>query len=155
MTFYEEELQLAENENIKVIEIYFKSGINGLYSDNTIGINKNLPTTIHKKCVLSEELGHYYTAVGNILDQTNIVNRKIELKGRQWGYEKLVPLKSIIKASFSGCTNKYELADYLEITEQYLTEVLKYYENKFGLYVEIENYCIYFNPLIVTKFNYK
>ncbi len=110
---YDALIQEAVDNEIELIEIAFPKGLNGLLKDKKIGINSKLPTSTHKKCILAEELGHYHTAVGDILDQTNLVNKKAELKGRQWGYKKLVPLEKIIEASFNGCTNKFELAEYL------------------------------------------
>ena len=42
----------------------------GLCRGSFIAINKNLNTT-QKKCVLAEELGHFYTTTGNIIDLKN------------------------------------------------------------------------------------
>ncbi len=152
---YDKLLQLADDENIEVIEMSFSGGIKGLYCDNTIAISSNIETTNEKKCILAEELGHHYTSTGNILNQKNINNKRQELRARRWGYDKLISLRKLVMAFNSGCTDRYELAEYLDITEQYLGEVLKYYESKYGLYAEIGDYCIYFNPLTVAKFNYK
>ena len=155
MTAYEELLQTADDEGIEVIEFTFKSDIKGLYSDNSIAISRKLNTTTEKKCILAEELGHYYTSEGNIVDLKNICNRKQERQARNWSFEKLVTLKSLIKASFECCTSLYELAKYLDVTEEFLKEALDYYQSKYGLYTEVDNYCIYFNPLTVCKYKYK
>ena len=48
---------------------------NGRIKGNRIAIRKDMTET-EKACVLAEELGHYYTAVGNILDQSSVENRK-------------------------------------------------------------------------------
>lgn len=151
---YEQLAEIAYEENIELIEFNFKSGIKGLYSDNTIAISKKLETSTEKKCVLAEELGHYYTTAGNILDMEDVSNRKQELAARKWSYEKLIPLSALIKALYSGCTNLFELADYLNVTEEFLKDALAHYESKYGLYTEFEDYCIYFNPLTVCKYNY-
>lgn len=149
---YDALLKEVENTDIEVLEIDYKKGINGMSIDNIIGINKNLTTT-HKKCVLAEEIGHHYTAIGDILDQTNIVNRKAELKGRQWGYRKLVPLEKLIQAFDNRCTNLCEMAEYLGVTEEFLNEALKYYKSKYGISVKKDNYTIYFEPsLYVVKY---
>lgn len=152
---YESLLQIASSENIEVYEIFFPDGIKGLYSDRCIAINRRIKTTAEKKCVLAEELGHHYTTVGDITNLKNVCNRKQEHIARKWSYEKLAPLESIIKASFDGCTNVYELAEYLDVTEKFLKETLEYYQNKYGLYAEVDDYCIYFNPLTVCKYRYE
>lgn len=46
-------------------------------------------TETEKKCIMAEELGHYYTGVGNILDQSSISNKKQEIHGRIHAYNKL------------------------------------------------------------------
>lgn len=155
MIAYEELLQEADNEGIEVIEFTFKSDIKGLYSDNCIAISHKLNTTTEKKCILAEELGHYHTSEGNLIDLKSIQNRKQEKQARKWSYERLIPLKSIIKASFTYCTSLYELAEHLDVTEEFLKETLEYYQSKYGLYREVDNYCIYFSPLTVCKYKYK
>jgi Zn-dependent peptidase ImmA (M78 family) len=152
---YEALLQIAEDDKIEVYEMTFPGGIKGLYSDNTIAIRSDIPTTIEKKCILAEELGHHHATTGNIIDLKSVCNRKQERQARKWSYEKLFPLKSIIKASYSGCNNLYELAEYLDVTEEFLKEALEYYQSKYGLYAEVGNYCVYFSPLTVCKYKYK
>lgn len=153
MTF-EQLAQIAEDENIEFIEMTFPGDLKGLCKYKKIGINKKLNST-EKRCVLAEELGHYYTTVGNITDLKSVCNRKQEIKARKYAFETLVPLKSIIKASCEGCINLYELAEYLDVTERFLSDTLEHYQRKYGLYVELDNYCIYFNPLTVCKYNYE
>lgn len=153
---YENLLKIADEENIEVIEIKFKSErIKGLYADNIIAINPILSTDAEKACVLAEELGHYYTSTGNILDQNDINNRKQELLARKWSYEKLIPLEKLVAASFDGCKNIFELSEYLGVTEEFLKSTLKHYERKYGLFAELDGYCIYFNPLTVCKYEYE
>lgn len=151
---YEGLLCIADHEDIEVIEFNFQGGIKGLYDNNYIGIRKNIETYTEKKCLLAEELGHHYTTTGNILNLESIQSQKQELRARRWGYEKLLPLKSLIKASFEGCTNLFELAEYLDVTEDFLKASLEYYQTKYGLYTEVDEYCIYFSPLTVCKYNY-
>ncbi|MEN6618172.1 MAG: ImmA/IrrE family metallo-endopeptidase [Rikenellaceae bacterium] len=153
MTF-EQLAQIAEDENIEFIEMTFPGDLKGLCKYKKIGINKKLNST-EKRCVLAEELGHYYTTVGNITDLKSVCNRKQEIKARKYAFETLVPLKSIIKASYEGCINLYELAEYLDVTEKFLSDTLEHYQRKYGLYIELDNYCIYFNPLTVCKYNYE
>ena len=41
-----------------------------------------------------------------------------------------------------------ETADYLDVTEEFLKEALAYYKTKYGDYVIIDNYTIFFEPHI-------
>jgi Zn-dependent peptidase ImmA (M78 family) len=145
-------LEEAFESNIMVKEIELKTR-EGLCYGNRIVINKKLKTNRKKRCVLAEELGHHYLTVGDITDQTKIENRKQELIARRWGYRRLIEIKDLIKAYESGIHNRYELAEYLDVTEQFLEDTINYYSCKYGLYYEIDNYIIYFEPLgIIKKF---
>ncbi len=155
MTAYEELLQEAEDNNIEVIEFTFRGANKGMYADSVIAIRKDIETTTEKKCILCEELEHSYTTVGNITDLKPVQNRKQEQIARNRSYERLIPLKLIIKASIECCTNLHELAEYIDVTENFLREALEYYQGKYGLYKEVDNYCIYFSPLTVCKYEYK
>ena len=120
----------------------------GLISGNRIAIRKNIATTTEKACVLAEELGHHYTTTGNILDQQNVVNAKQELHARTWAYNECIGLIGIVKAFESGCKSLYEMADYLNETEDFLKDALESFRRKYGIYTEIDNYFIFFEPYI-------
>ena len=57
-----------------------------------IAIRRDIETNTEKTCVLAEELGHYYTTTGDILDQSDTMNRKQEYRARLWGYNRLIGL---------------------------------------------------------------
>lgn len=149
---YEQLIHEAIENQVDFAEYNLSPKIKGLYADDTIWINKNIDTTIEKACVLAEELGHYHTTVGDILNQSNIVNRKQELNARSWAYRKLIPLNKIITAHCAAIHNRYELADYLNVTEHFLDEALIWYRNKYGTSVSVEGYMVSFEPLGVIEF---
>lgn len=139
----------AENKGIEIILYNFHSiNIKGVYCDNVIAINSNLKTDEERKCILAEELGHYYTTTGNILDQRDAWNRKQEYQARLWGYNKLVGLHAIVQAYKHGCTNLYDTADFLEITELFLKDLLTCYRSKYGVCKEYGEYIVYFEPYL-------
>ncbi|WP_107923461.1 ImmA/IrrE family metallo-endopeptidase [Lysinibacillus parviboronicapiens] len=135
------------------IEVYEKERMEnkGLYGDNVIWINKWLPSILEKYCILAEEIGHHYTTAGDIFDLTSIENRKQELRARAWAYEKLVPLTKLVQAHKLHIANRYELADFLNVTEDFLDDALDWYKSKYGLYVPIDNFTICFEPLGVIE----
>lgn len=144
-------LREAEKENIEVVYLPLRGRIKGLYYNNVIALNKNLDTTAEQTCILAEELGHYFTSVGNILDQNQLQNRKLERRARAWGYQRLVPLDKLILAYKQGIRSRYELAEYLEVTEQFLADALKYYKEKYGPYYQMGDYYICFEPLAIIQ----
>ncbi|MHB8074984.1 ImmA/IrrE family metallo-endopeptidase [Desulfosporosinus fructosivorans] len=150
---YESLLKELEKEGVEVIEYKFRSdSLKGLYFDNVITLNPaNIIDDKEKACILAEEYGHYRTSFGNILDQQNTSNVKQEKRARNWAYEKLVPLEKLIDA-FEACIhNRYDLADFLGVTENFLDLTLSHYQEKFGTYVECRDYQIYFSPLGVLR----
>ncbi|MGB8451152.1 MAG: hypothetical protein WCD89_02365 [Anaerocolumna sp.] len=52
----------------------------------------------------------------------------------------------IIRAYEFGCRNQYEMAEYLEVTEEFLAKALSSYKNKYGPYVKIDFYIVFFEP---------
>lgn len=124
MTKYEE--LIAEYENELSIEEH-KMSCDGLYCDDVIWINNRL-SSAEKLSIVAEEIGHYQTSAGNILDQKNISNVRQEKIARRWAYEKLIPLNEIKKAFKNGITTIYELAEHFEVTEEFMRECLKHYK---------------------------
>ena len=148
MTNYEKLLVEIEGMGIKVKEVDFNTNKEcGYYCNNKILINSRL-TCKQKYGVLAEELGHYHKTVGIIINQKNINNRKQELIARRWSYDKAVGLLGLIKAFEYGCKDRYEIAEYLDVTVDYLNEVLEYYASKYGVIHRIDNYIIYFSPTV-------
>lgn len=152
MTKYETLLENASNAGVIVDETSHFCGtkIKGLYLDKHIAISKDISTDTEKACILAEELGHHYTATGNILDQSTVENRKQEMRGRIVAYNKLVGLRGIVDAYLHHCQSISESAEYLEVTEEFLIDSLNYYRNKYGVYTKLDNYVIVFEPNIAV-----
>lgn len=123
----------------------------GLYADNVICINSLIPTSAEKACVLAEEIEHYCTSAGDILDQSKTKNRKQELLARTRAYKRLIPLFKIVQANKEGIHHRHELAEYLGVTETFLSEALKRYQEIYGTHTTHKEFAIYFEPLEVTK----
>lgn len=146
MTTYDDLLIEADNNNLITKEKPLRAN-KGRIKGNRIAIKKDLTET-EKKCVLAEELGHHYTAVGDILDQSSAENRKQEMRGRIVAYNKLVGLRGIVDAYLHHCQNLSEAAEYLGVTEVFLSDSITYYKNKYGVCTQVDNYLIFFQPNI-------
>lgn len=144
---YETLLDEAHREGLLVKEKPLQYN-NGRIKGNRIAIRKDLYSSKEKACVLAEELGHYYTSVGNILDMNDTWNRKQERQARFHGYNKMIGLSGIIAAFKAGCHNSFEIAEYLNVTEEYLFECIACYKEKYGVYTKFNNYLIYFIPTL-------
>ena len=151
MNTFEKLQDEAYIESIDIVEMPFNSKrIKGLYCDGIIALNSNLTTSAKKACVLAEELGHYYTSSGDILDLSVVANRKQERVARFWAYNRLLGLRRLIDAFEHGCSNRHEIAAYLDVTEDFLTEALDCYHEKYGVSAVVDNYVVYFEPLGVS-----
>lgn len=146
-----EELQL-QNDTLNIQEMCLSDvdGLKGFYVNGNIAIERDMTST-EKACVLAEELGHHYTTVGNILDQSKAENRKQERRARLWAYQKAFDLIDLVSAYKHGCRNRYEIAEYLEVTESFLQEALDTYKEKYGPYTKVDRYVVYFEPLGVLE----
>ena len=144
-TSYEDLQTEADNSGLNTKEKNLQF-CDGLIIDNNVAIRKSLLTSVHKKCTLAEEMGHSQTAAGDLLDQRNVTNQKLEKRGRIWGYNRLIGLWGIVAAYQRGCSNRYEMAEYLGVTEEFLNDALKSYAAKYGVYARTGNYLIVFEP---------
>lgn len=146
MNKFEELEDVAYQDGVDVLNYRFESNnIKGLYCDGVVAIREDM-TIPEKTCALAEELGHHETSVGNILDMSSAANRKQERQARLHGYKRLIGLIGLVNAYEHGCQNRYEVAEYLEVTEEFLEECIACYRDKYGVGTLLDNYYIVFIP---------
>ena len=144
---FEELEDYASQNNVDVIPHKFSSNrIKGLYINNTIAINTSIDTIAEKACILAEEIGHHETTIGNIIEQQTVSDIKQERHARIWASNRMIGLSGLIDAFQNGCRNLFEMAEYLNITEEFLNESLKYYSEKYGTGIKYKDYYIRFEP---------
>ncbi len=153
MNAYEYLEDKAFGDGIDIVNKKFNSRrIKGLYCDGTVALNSKIETSTERACVLAEELGHHHTSVGVIMDLSVAQNRKQERQARLWAYNNRIGLYGLIRAYEQGCTSRYEVAEFLNVTEEFLEEAINTYRDKYGVYATVDNYLVYFIPqLVVSK----
>jgi len=144
---YEDLLIEAEDSGLIVKEKPLPLS-DGRIKGNRIAIRQDIPTLAEKACVLAEELGHYHTASGDILDQSSVANRKQERYGRVHAYNRLVGLIGLIDVYKHHCESLYDAAEHLHVSEDFLAESISYYRSKYGVCTTVDNYVVYFEPHI-------
>ena len=152
MSNYENLISLAHSKGINVIESDL--GIDkpfGKCIGNLIIINKRV-NECEKLCVLYEELGHFNLTVGDITDQSDLNNIKQESIARRWSYEKLISPEDIINAIISGIDNIYDLAEILNVTEDFLIQSIEHYKKKYGIYYVGKTHLLTFEPLNIINY---
>lgn len=85
---YEDLLNNVTEEKINLIEYPFKGNAKGFYCDGCIALNSKIKTEKERKCILAEELGHYHTSHGSILDKS-LNSIKQEHRARPLGLRKI------------------------------------------------------------------
>lgn len=125
--------QLAENEHIPVdyfVLEHSPSASVEFYKNFCCILIDPLQTDTQatEKVVLAHELGHCIT--GSFYDKHTIkTNRyKLEGKAKRWSYKKLVPFKELQSACEQGYTEYWQLAEYFDVTEEFIREVVDYYK---------------------------
>ncbi len=127
----------ALKEQVDIEYVSFPSNILGLYYKEdgippVIGINKSIIS--NRKlftCVLAEELGHHFTTVGDTTAEYYsyadklIVNKK-ETQALKWATELLLPINEIKQAVNNKITKFHELAEFLQVTDQFLLARLEF-----------------------------
>ena len=129
--------EIADKENIKIYDWYIEDCY-GVYLNvdkiNAIALNYDeIGTYIDEKIILAEELGHYYCDATYPLECTNetLINKQ-EYRAKKWSYTTLVPYNQLKIAINKGITLLWELADYFEVTNEYMQNCLDFYFNKYG-----------------------
>lgn len=130
MNAYEKDLDFVANHGIEVLECYLKKA-KGLSTRKWITVHTGLSTN-EKRCVLAEEYCHALYNCGDITDLNDTLKRKQELFARRKSFEKLVPMGKIKESYFNGNTHLCEMAEDLEVTEEFLKQAIEYYKIKYG-----------------------
>lgn len=63
-------------------------------------------------------------------------------------YDKSIGLIGLVHAYQHRCSTKHEAAEFLGVTEKFLSEAIECYKDKYGCCATIDNYIIYFEPYI-------
>lgn len=140
-----------EEEDIELIEDDIPGRVKGLYFDNIIVLHKGIKTNAERHCILAEELGHYFTSSGINLDQSSIETIKQENSAHRWATNELIDPFRLIDAFKAGVRNRWELAQFLNVTELFIENSLLHLKKLYGDTFAIDEYVVYFDPLWVYK----
>lgn len=145
MTAYEELIKEADQKGCIVVERDLAAN-DGLIVGKRIGIRKSIQTEAQKADVLAEEIAHYESSCGNILNQSISLNRQQELRARLRAYNKRIGISGLIRAYEHGCHSFYEVSEYLGVQESFLREAVECYRRKYGTATKYEDYIVCFEP---------
>lgn len=164
MKSIEDIYKLIEKENIIYEEKNLsKFNSKGIYLEvdslKVIAIDESI---INKHCtyisIMAEELGHYFTTTGNLIEPSKnymekIIKSKKELLARKWAANYLISDEEFVQALLSCINSKNDFCDYFNITYEVLENKIRSIalnEEKFNLIKsKLREYEVQFNSCTI------
>lgn len=122
-------LKMADEHGIIVEYWDFRPPLEAVYWSfpglpPVIGLARSLfESRAHFRCVLAEELGHHFTTAGVAIPKTYFHYRdrlevsRVEYRAMRWAALYLMPLDKLRIAFRKGIYERWELADFFDVTE--------------------------------------
>ncbi|MEG2907636.1 MAG: ImmA/IrrE family metallo-endopeptidase [Erysipelotrichaceae bacterium] len=101
--------------------------------DNTLCINideSKFETEYEKRVCLAHELGHCISGTLYTINHSNLYRGSAEYRADYRAAQLLVPIEKLNYCVSKGIIEKYDLADYFGVTEEFINRVLYIYDNK-------------------------
>lgn len=122
---------IATRENISIEDFKMKNKaiIERIDTEYYIGLNySKIKSITEEKELLAEELGHYYcNAFYNSNSDFSTISKK-EYRANKWKCTVLVSVNDFIDAFKKGLKNIYEIAEYLNLSEDTVAFAYNYYK---------------------------
>ncbi|EAD5308147.1 hypothetical protein ED407_02860 [Listeria monocytogenes] len=129
------------------VDLNLPKSIPAIIKGNKVRVNQTVP--IRKlKTVLTEEVMHWQYTVGDITDLNKLENIKQEKFARRKTHEYLIPVEDFVTCHDLGLKTYYEVAEQLDIGEEFLHEAIEEYRDKYGLMYNTGKYIINFGSTI-------
>lgn len=121
--------QYAADHDIRVDDFPL-TGVKSLSLPGNIAINETaFESAAEKATCIAHELGHCETGSFYNIHCKYDLWEKHEYRADKWAFCYLIPPDEIELAVKSGITEKWELAEYFNVTEQLLQKAIEYYKN--------------------------
>lgn len=122
---------IADRENITIIDFKMKNKaiIGKVDKRYCIGLNySKIDSSREEKELLAEELGHYYcNCFYNSSSSLSTIQQK-EYRANKWKCLVLVSINELKDAFKKGFNSLYEIADYLNLSEETIQFAYNYYK---------------------------
>lgn len=127
----EELYKFADSHNVDIFKYDVPYDSLSVCIDGSCAIattDRMLETNAYEKVCLAHELGHCET--GSFYNEYSPldVRGKHERRADKWAIKKLVSEDELHDAVCNGYTEIWELAEYFDITEDYMYKIVCYYE---------------------------
>ncbi|PTM58338.1 ImmA/IrrE family metallo-endopeptidase [Desmospora activa] len=118
----------------------FNSELKGFYTGGrfpAICVNESIRTNVPLvRCVIAEEIGHYYTSVGFGFPRPyKIFQNQLEIirgedRAWRWACDRLLPVDKLQRAVRRGIYTPWDLAEHFRVVEEMVHFRLKVYKIK-------------------------
>ncbi len=127
---------LIDRENINLIDTYLEDTSGAYVNYDKLNIimydSSKLLSSNEKKEVLAEELGHYYYDATYKFNSDLQFITKQEYKAKKYSYSMLIPFENLRKAILNGRTSILLLAEYFDVTIDFMSRCIAFYLEKYG-----------------------
>lgn len=122
---------IAEKYDIMVDtrEIPMPSMALELYGIKAIALHKDLSSNQERVC-LAHELGHHVKGALYRKETPIFTRGQCEYKADKWAVHKLIPIRSLYAAFKKGCTEVWQLAEYFDVTEEFVQKTIEIYKQE-------------------------
>lgn len=122
---------IAEREKINIVNFKMKKVKAKIidYGNHYIFMDySKIDTYTEEKCLLAEELGHYYyDSYYTLSSDQNFIDKQ-EYRAQKWKIKTLVPVRKLAKLFDEGYQYSYEMAEELGVTEELVRKAYDYYK---------------------------
>lgn len=121
---------LAENSGIQIDRFDLKTNrsISASYKNKLfVGLDNEISGAEERVC-LAHEIGHCQTMSFYNINSPLDVRGKHERRANEWAIKAMVPYTAYLHAIKKGCTEIYLLADYFNVTEDFMRKAVEYYK---------------------------
>ena len=124
------QLYKIANDNNILVDDFDTKEIESFSMPDVVVLNKKkLRTSKDLKVHFAHELGHCQT--GSFYNVNTLETRdRMEYRADRWAIKKLIPFHALHDALKSGITERWELAEHFNVTEDYIDKAHKLYEEK-------------------------
>lgn len=120
---------LAEERDIDVDYFPMRELISVSFPEGWIAIDVNkISDSIEEKVHLAHELGHCETGSFYDIHSKYDIRAKHENRADKWAIKKLIPRDELKEAVSCGLYEVWELAEYFEVTYQFMEKAMIYYQ---------------------------
>lgn len=129
MTTISDLYRIAEENNIRIDTFHLKSTVSLSLTDEDnncfIALNDNSENELEH---LAHEMGHCIT--GSFYNRFSAydIREKHEWQANKWAIKKLIPADELKNAFSYKITELWELADYFNVTEDFIKKAYDYYK---------------------------